>query len=154
MKRAPLTELGKLVSIAYRDESGRRRVKRWGVRGAPVLAYDARGKLHVVFGAKVVGDAARAGVDEYARTHWGQRGAGEVSRGRVLERGRDERRLGPVLEITYATTKGTDRETVHYWHTFGDGAKGQFVPPGLFEAAPYVMLRGGSYTVTKHGIVG
>ncbi len=158
-----LVSLGYLVSIAYRDASGRRRVMHWGARRAPIVAYDPAKKaasLVLIFAPSYAGEGTAKGEKEYKRTHWGQAGAGERLAGDVL-RGKAPK-LGTALEITYATSKGADVELVNYWHVFGDygtlALKKAFIPPAVVAATlggrQLVRLDGGTYTVTAHGIVG
>lgn len=158
---APLSMLGELVSIVYKDASGRRRTLRYGARGAPIVAYAASsGRLVLIFGATVKGASSARGAAEYRKKHWGARGDGERLEGSILA-GKAPK-LGTALEITYATRKGGDSSPVNYWHTFGDfgalRAKKAFIPPAVLAAKvggrELVRLEGGSYTVSTHGIVG
>ena len=158
------TVLGFLVAIAYRADDGRRRTMRWGLRDAPLVAYDpakATASLLLIFGPRYAGPSSSAGQREYRRTHWGKTGDGDRLAGTVL--GGSARRLGVALEITYATSKrGDGPRLVDYWHTFGDlgplALKRPFIPPALLVATvggrELARLDGGTYKVTAHGIVG
>jgi hypothetical protein len=164
-KRNPMTPaaalpiLGDLVSIAYKDASGRRRTMKWGARDAPLVAYKGN-RLVLVFRPVVTGRGSAQGAAEYKRMHWGQEGDGDRLDGDVLA-GKAPR-LGVALEITYATRKGSDGAPVNYWHTFGDlGAlrrKKAFIPPIVHAEVcggrELVRLDGGTYTIEEHGIVG
>ncbi len=157
-----LVVLGWGVSLVY-TTGGHRRVKRWGVRDAPIVAYDPAkktGALVLIFAPSIIGKASSRGSKEYKRTHWGQAGDGDRLDGEVLQGVAPYR--GTAKEITYATAKGTDAELVDYWHTFGDygdlSLKTTFTPPRVESAKvggrELWRLSGGSYTVDKHGIVG
>lgn len=156
-----LVLLGRLTLLDYVDASGRVRVLRWAFTRAPLLAYDAGGRLHIVHGRRVTGRASQAARDEYARSHWGQRGEGDALEG--SEALAPFERLGTSRTITYTTTKGADRELVDYVHEWGEGGRGRFVAPvvvrhkcGAKRCAGngLVALAGGSYRVTERGIVG
>ncbi|NBU16713.1 MAG: hypothetical protein EBS48_06825 [Actinobacteria bacterium] len=156
-----LIVLGELVSVRYRPSGGGRQVTiRFSARDAPVLAYGATAKrLAIVYRPRVTGKSSPDARREYARTHWGLAGDGERLAGIVC--GGKARHLGTLTEITYGTRKGSDRETVNYWHVFakpGEGGVARPLPPHLQEGtcAGRAMLRilGGTYTVTTHGIVG
>jgi predicted nucleic acid-binding Zn-ribbon protein len=156
-------ELGKVTCVEWRQD-GRRRKETWSLSSAPILAYTPRaprGGLVVIYPVAVRGRASAAALKEYAKTHWGKHGAGEQIDGdRALE---PLRARGELLAITYTTEKGTDVEPVDYEHKFGDGAKGAWTPPTLLEhrcgskkcsGENMVAIRGGTYRVTSHGIVG
>lgn len=161
---AGLIELGALTSLEYRPmDGGRKRTMRWSLSKAPILAYQSRGRgtLVVVYPVAVVGKSSAAAAKEYAKKHWGRAGAGERTAGDVALAPLDE--LGDIIAITYTTEKAGDADLVDYHHIFGDGAKGEWVPPAVLEHrcnaprcahAGRVALRGGTYSVTTHGIVG
>lgn len=156
------TELGRLTRLTY-DDGRRERVIRWPLRRAPALVYDASRKgpnAAIVYDERPVRAATAAEVREYARTHWGQDGRGEVSAGGVALP--PWRVLGPGLSVTYTTRKGS-AELVDWVHPWGEGGPRRFVPPTVLLhecAAPKcaargrVSLRGGSYHVSERGIVG
>lgn len=157
---AGLVLLGRLTALDYL-EGGRRRALRWAYRSAPLLAYDGAGRLHVVYGRSVVGRASSAERREYARTHWGKAGRGEVIDGQEARAPFDV--LGVSTSITYTTEKGADRELVDYVHEWGEGARGAFTAPtvvahrcsgGRCPGRGLVAISGGSYRVTERGIVG
>lgn len=157
-----LTELGLLTSIGYDD--GRRRTLYWNLKTAPILAYDTRGRLFIVYQSKkVVRPSLPSEMKEYRRTHWGAKGRGDVRGG--------GRAVGPFLplgegtSIQYTTKKGTDRELVNYVHEWGEGGPRTFKRPTLVfhdcrncaprcRAAGSFALSGGTYKVTERGIVG
>ena len=158
---AALVVLGDLVSIVHKPPTGRRRTLRWGARDAPIVAYaPSTGRLVLVFGAELAGKSSAPASKEYRRTHWGAAGAGERLEGQIL--GGTGKKLGPAIEITYATKKGADPALVNYWHKFGDHGDGSkarpFIPPAVVAATVkgllLVRLDGGSYRVGEHGIVG
>ncbi len=154
--REILTELGSLAEIVYLEKK-RRRVLRFGERSAPCLAFSSANpsRLVILFAPRVVGRASKEEHARYVRVHWGQLGKGQRVEGKSLE-GKAPA-LGPVVEITYVTRKGS-AELVNWWHTFGDGGRGPFVAPSLIGEKHggklFVALRGGSYTVNDRGIVG
>lgn len=152
---ASLVALGKLTALEF-EARGRRRVFRWGLRSAPILAYDDAGRLHVVFASHVIGKASKEGASEYARTHWGQKGRGAELDGKCLAGPfRGAERLGRSTRITYTTRKGSDPEPTDYVHEWGDGAKGgRFVAPVVVAQRGMIALSGGTYRVTSRGIVG
>ena len=156
LKPGDLVELGLMTFVAWLDASGRRRVRRWGLRSAPILAYDREGRLSVVYGDRPAGKATAEGAASYKRTHWGQRGQGERVAGSRLEGA--AKTLGTAVEVIYTTRKGIDAEPVDYWHVFGEGARGAWKPPTLVHdpklAGDPLAFRGGSYRVTERGIVG
>lgn len=130
------------------------------MRKAPLLAYDARGKLHIVYRPRVVGRASEASEAEYERVHWGERGRGQILDG--VEARAPFRDLGVAEIITYTTRKG-DPELVDWVHTFGEGARGSWIPPMVREhvcqkkscaGSGTIRLVGGTYRVTERGIVG
>lgn len=152
------TELGRLTELRWR-EGRRERVRRWGVRSAPSLVYDARGRLFVVYRGAELAPATVMQRREYERTHWGARGrgmvlAGELARGPFVV-------LGQSTSITYTTRKGsTWADWVHAW---GEGATGAWKAPSVVEhrckvrgceAEGLLALRSGTYRVTADGIVG
>jgi hypothetical protein len=154
------TALGLLTRLTYAGEGGRERVLRWGLRGAPTLVYDDRGRMAIAYGKAPVRAATGQERREYARTHWGRAGQGEVLSGSVALP--PFRELGPALVITYTTAKGS-AEVADWVHPFGEGARGKWAPPRVVEhvcrgarcaAKGRVSLRGGTYRVTDRGIVG
>lgn len=160
-----LVELGKLTKLVARDAAtGRQRVMRWGLRKAPILAYDAhapRANMLIVYPVGRRGQASAAAVHEYARTHWGKSGKG--SRVDGLRALAPLATIGPAIQIVYTTEKGGDAAPTDYEHDFGEGSRGAWTPPAVVEhackakkcdAAGMVALRGGSYRVTDRGIVG
>jgi hypothetical protein len=155
--------LGVLVRLTYLDESGRERALRFGLRSGPQCAYDARGRLYLVY---VTGRAVRPATDkevaEYTKTHWGDAGKGSVYAGGVAVP--PFRRLGPSVAITYAAKKGPGdmKDWIHPWGEGGRSAR--FTPPTVLvhtcqkgakcAAHGRVCLHGGTYRVTARGIVG
>jgi hypothetical protein len=161
---AGLIQLGALTRVLYKPSGGgHARAIRWPLRSAPILAYagDGRGTLTIVYPVSVVGKSSSAAAKEYAKTHWGRAGAGERIAGYAALAPLEE--LGELVSITYTTEKGGDAAPVDYEHEFGDGARGAWTPPTLLEHrctargcvhASRCALRGGTYRVTSHGIVG
>jgi hypothetical protein len=155
-----LVELGKLTRLDYEDERGRVRALRFGLRSAPSLAYDDAGRLHVAYVKAAVRNVTAKELREYARTHWGEEGTGNVRAVNVALP--PFRRLGKGLSVTYTTRKGGDGELVDYVHPWGEGARGKWAPPIVVVHAcqrrcagvGQIALRGGTYRVTERGIVG
>ncbi|HVH45014.1 MAG TPA: hypothetical protein VM925_21825, partial [Labilithrix sp.] len=91
-----LVELGKLTELTW--EGGGKR--QWSLSRAPSLIYDESGRrLLIVYASRSVGEATSAETREYARTHWGQRGLGDVRAGDVAVP--PWRELGRGISITY-----------------------------------------------------
>jgi len=162
--RGALTLLGLLTRLQVQ---GLRKVLvlRWGLKRAPLLAYDEDGRLHVVYRGKVERAATAAERREYERSHWGAPAAGKVVGGGVAVGPFVD--LGAVHAITYTTRKGADAAPVDYVHDFGEGSSKPLVRPRLVAhdckkghcgprcaAADALDLHGGSYRVTERGIVG
>ncbi len=157
-----LVELGKLTRLVYEGEGGRKPSElRWSLRSAPTLAYDKAGRLFIVYGGGRVRSANAKERAEYARTHWGQVGPGEVRAASMACA--PLRRLGKGLSVTYTTRKGGDTDLVDYEHPWGEGARGAWTPPVVVAhrcGAPkcagmgMIALVGGTYRVTERGIVG
>jgi hypothetical protein len=133
----------------------------WSLRDAPVLAYDDRGRLFIVYVGKVVRSSSTSELREYARTHWGAKGRGDCRGGSIADPPFVSH--GSSRSIQYTTRKGSDRELVDYVHAWGEGGSGKLVPPRVLEhdcgkpRCPWtgaLALAGGSYTVTERGIVG
>lgn len=155
----PLVMLGLLTAITWQD-GGKVRKREWSLSTAPSLVYDDQGHLFIVYGARRIGEATKAETREYARTHWGQRGLGELSHGDPAPE--PLRELGRGVSITYTTRKGS-RELVDWVHEWGEGARGRWVAPRVVEhvcrdtscaGRARIALRGGTYRVTERGIVG
>lgn len=145
-----LTELGLLTCLENRDN-----VIAWGVRSAPVLAYNARGRLFIVYPGKVLRPASPAELRKYASTHDGSIGGG-LNRDARLASGPFVT-VSPGVTITYTTKKGRDAKLTDYVHKWGK------TPPTIVQHdcgkpncawAGALSLRGGSYKVTERGIVG
>ena len=86
----------------------------------------------------------------YAEAHWGDLGNEPV---RELDAAdpRDELTLlGRLAELTYVTSKRGDPPNTHYWHDFS------FRDPPILAFNPdgRLVICGGSYRVTRRGIVG
>lgn len=150
-----LTELGKLTELRWQGGS-----KRWSLATAPSLAYDDSGRLLIVYGMSILGDATDVERREYKRTHWGEAGLGTLEQGDVAKP--PWRELGRGTSITYTTRKGS-RELVDWVHEWGEGARGRWIAPTVVEHAcgaptcagrAKFALRGGTYRVTERGIVG
>lgn len=83
------------------------------------------------------------------RTHWGRSGRGHIVRSRAADpRHGTAVKLGELQEITYRTRKGGDRQLIDYWHTF-EGRK-----PVLAYNDGGLLIAGGDYVITEHGIEG
>jgi hypothetical protein len=155
MASRELIELGRLTAL---DDFV------WSMRGAPILAYDTAGGLHIVYAGERVGPSTKSARGEYARTHWGREGRGSERWGFVAVG--PFKNLGPSRTIQYTTKKGRDRELVDYVHTWGEGSLRRCVPPVVLvhrcgprcgprcAARGSLALSGGSYTVSERGIVG
>lgn len=156
--RGALTMLGLLTGL----ETSRGLVIRWSLKDAPWLAYDAAGRLRIVYPGRVVRGSTDAEIKEYKRTHWDAIPVGKVRSGGVAVAPFVS--LGDAVRIVYTTKKGSDAELVDYVHPFGKrGGAGR---PQLVEhrcaggcvgrcgAAGSLALAGGSYRMTVHGIVG
>lgn len=147
---AALVQLGLLTRLENRDN-----VITWGVRSAPVLAYDGAGRLFIVYPGKILRPSSSGELKEYARTHWGARGRG-VCRDARLASGPFVT-VSPGVSITYTTKKGSAPELVDFVHKWGKA------PPTIVQHdcgkpscawAGALSLRGGGYKVTERGIVG
>ena len=151
--------LGRLTRLAYRTKRQLARtppkVLIWSYRQAPLLAYDARGRLHVVYSERKAGRASERAEEEYARSHWGASGGGRLVEGAEV-RGpfTASERMGLSTSVTYTTKKGEDPELTDYEHAWGEGSLGRFVPPTVCQSHGRVALVGGTYRVTDRGIVG
>jgi hypothetical protein len=89
----------------------------------------------------------------YKEAHWGREPPDGVKRYDVNEP-RDNDHLiglGTVVKIIYLTEKGSDPEVVEYDHDFS-----KRTPPLLAYGSDdgRLYLLGGTYKMTKHGIVG
>lgn len=154
-----LVALGRMTEVRF-VPSGGAGVLRWKLRAAPLLAYDVRGKLVVLYTPRTVRAATAHEIAEYKETHWGQSGHARVS---AAERaGPPWRTLGPALSVTYTTAKA-DSELKDWVHEFGEGGPKKWTPPTLIQhrcasrrcAGEWrLAFRGGSYRVTERGIVG
>jgi hypothetical protein len=160
--RGEIVELGKLTRLEWKTSGGQLASESWGLRSAPILAYDTAGRLFVVHDASASGQpSSEAARKSYARTHWGKRGRAKLAGGVLCEDGRE---LGEGTRIQYTTTKGGDGEPVDYVHDWGEGATQPWTPPIVVRHAcaqgsrcpthDGVALVGGSYRVTERGIVG
>lgn len=122
--------------------------KRWGLRTAPLLAYDREGRLHIVSGRTPRGASSSAARSSYAETHWGNRALGALVEGRELRPPfAAGERLGAGTSIVYTAAKAGP-ELVDYEHAWGARA------PVVVRAHGLYALEGGSYRVTGRGIVG
>jgi hypothetical protein len=161
--RGALQELGVLTCLtsdAYflGRSPAPSRLWSWGLRSAPVLAYDGAGRLFIVYGRRVVAASSKLQRDEYKRIHWGAAGRGELAGGGVAPGPFRDR--GPCLAITYTTKKGTDAAPVDYVHAF-EGERPRIVEhvcrggcASTCAARGALALHGGSYRLEKRGIVG
>ena len=158
-----MTELGRLTRLSARK--GRTCVElAWSLRNAPVLAYDAAKRLHVVYLGPVVRASTPEEIREYERTHWGARSSAKVRRGGVAVGPWTP--IGVGVSITYTTRKGLDASPVDYVHPWGEGGPKAFTAPRIVahrcaggcakrcRAAGSIALCGGSYSVGERGIVG
>jgi hypothetical protein len=100
----------------------------------------------------VADDLLRALQREYARTHGAD--APPPRQLRILRAGDPSDplcELGGLVSITYETLKTRGEaanELAHYVHTFVRRPVLSYTPDGL------LVITGGSYTITKHGIEG
>lgn len=166
-------ELGKLTRLVVTKHPAQKgdvarivAILAWSLRDAPVLAYDERGKLWIVYAGRVVRPSSPQEVKEYRRTHWGAPAKGKVRDGGVAVPPFVE--LGEGGTIIYTTRKAGDGggELVDYVHLFGEGARGKWEPPRVVEhrckggcaascqSRGAIALRGGTYRVDSRGIVG
>lgn len=150
-----LVLLGHLTALEWIAPNGRKGHVRWPLERAPLLAYDGRGRLHIVTGARSTGVAASsAASSSYASTHWGNVGHGALLEGSELRGPFTARDLvGRGTRVTYTTTKGGSRVT-DYEHEWGEGARGAWRPPEVMRSGSAFALSGGTYRVTSRGIVG
>lgn len=160
-----LVELGRMTELEVEQAPDRKiHVMRWAYDRAPILAYDARGRLFVVYGAQASGKATAEEDAEYKLSHWGKSPHGKVYSATIAER--PLVLVGVSTRIVYTTKKGRDVELTDYVHAWGEGA-----PMGTKVEAPRVYehrcqaragckenralcIVGGSYRVTPDGIVG
>ena len=134
----------------------------WPVNAAPMLAYDTRGRLFIVYPETPAGRATPRERASYARTHWGAPGQGKATEGVIAEG--PFKALPASKSITYTTKKGSDGEQVDYVHAWGEGGRGAFTPPTVVAHVCQngrkcpgwrrIALIGGTYRVTERGIVG
>ncbi|MEJ7812895.1 MAG: hypothetical protein WKG32_20945 [Gemmatimonadaceae bacterium] len=151
-----LVELGILTALEQADGT----VLAWKTKVAPVLSYDERRRLFVVYVGKVARPSSRAERRSYARTHWGKAGRGDCRNGAIAPG--PFRSHGRGARIIYTTRKGADRELVEYVHEWAEG--GGTAPEVLEHACRgcgprcaakgAITLHGGSYKVEDRGIVG
>lgn len=94
-------------------------------------------------------DVAKA-IAAYKRVHWGREGTG---RARVIDAPNPffavPVELGELVQVVYRTKKGLDREWVEYFHDFERER-----PRLAFNSPSGLLILGGSYRVTTHGIEG
>jgi hypothetical protein len=150
--KGALVTLGALTELEFRARGGTLSVWRWSLRSAPVLAYDTRGRLFIVYGARPSGRASAAARREYERTHWGLPGAGDELAGTLIAGSAPT--VGVSTRITYTTRKGDDPALVDYVHRWGEGASGVWEAPVIVCQGERVALAGGTYKVNDRGIVG
>lgn len=149
-----LVELGRLTALEVRSRVGNTvSSSKWSPRSAPILAYDLRGRLFIVYVDNVTTRAARSSeTSRYKRTHWGQEGRGALVGGAILTG--SCKVWGVGTRITYTTKKGDDRELVDYVHDWGEGATSAWEPPLVVAHGTRFALAGGTYRVDTRGIVG
>lgn len=141
------TLMGALTELVYEDAKGKIVKRRWPMRGAPALVYDGRGRLEIVYAPRPAGEASAKAIREYQRTHWGDPGKGESLEG---ERARKPLvKIGKLVAVTYTIRKGNSAMT-DWEHTF-EGTKPSLL---MHLRSGRFALRGGSYKVRAHGIVG
>jgi hypothetical protein len=88
-------------------------------------------------------------LDEYERTHWGERGNRSVRAGRAADpRFGTLTKMGDVVSITYRTKKGGDRGLTDYEHEF-EGRR-----PTLAYNDGGLIIVGGDYKIAEEGIDG
>lgn len=160
-----LVELGRMTELEVEQAPDRKiHAMRWDYARAPILAYDQRGRLFVVYGAHATGKASAEEDAEYKRSHWGKSPHGRVYSATIAER--PLVLVGTSTRITYTTKKGRDIELTDYVHAWGEGAAfgTKVEPPRIFEHRcksgagckenRALCIVGGSYRVTPDGIVG
>lgn len=160
-----LVELGRMTELEVEQAPDRKiHAMRWDYARAPILAYDQRGRLFVVYGAHATGKASAEEDAEYKRSHWGKSPHGRVYSATIAER--PLVLVGTSTRITYTTKKGRDVELTDYVHAWGEGAAfgTKVEPPRVFEHRcksgagckenRALCIVGGSYRVTPDGIVG
>lgn len=159
-RRKGCVELGKLTRISWKGGS-----RAWSLERAPSLVYTPQGRLLLVYDAQPTkAKAPLAALASYVRKHWGslpssaRLSEGDVAKAPFVV-------LGEGVDITY-TTRKDGRKLVDYVHRWGDtvdGVDSGFAPPVVEEHAcgkagcaseGRLALRGGTYRVTDHGIVG
>jgi hypothetical protein len=90
-----------------------------------------------------------AAAREYTRSHWGQSGKGGLVRvGAANPSHGTAVKLGTLRRVDYETTKGDDKEITIYWHKF-EGRR-----PTLLYNAGGLIIAGGDYEISEHGIEG
>jgi hypothetical protein len=160
-----LVELGRMTELEVEQAPDRKiHAMRWDYARAPILAYDQRGRLFVVYGAHASGKASAEEDAEYRRSHWGKSPHGRVYSATIAER--PLALVGTSTRITYTTKKGRDVELTDYVHAWGEGAAfgTKVEPPRVYEHRcksgagckenRALCIVGGSYRVTPDGIVG
>lgn len=148
-----LVELGRLTALEVKSRiGGTVSSAKWSVRAAPILAYDLRGRLFIVYVDGGARQAARSERSRYRATHWGQEGRGELRDGAIVSGSCAVWGVG--TRITYTTKKGEDRELVDYVHDWGEGATSAWEPPLVVRHGAKFALAGGTYRVDTRGIVG
>jgi hypothetical protein len=86
---------------------------------------------------------------EYTRSHWGERGRRHVVRtGAPNPAHGTATKLGRLHSVTYETRKKGDREATLYEHEF-EGRR-----PTLVYNAGGLLIAGGDYEISEHGIEG
>lgn len=153
--RGTLTELGRLVEMTLasaREGKLPAHKETIAFHGRARLCTNARGRLIIVSGP--AGAAMhRAATDaralkKYVREHWGRRGKGKVETFDAANPSVPHERIAEIATVVYATKKGKDRGTVEYVHDFGTPR------PVLARNATGLLVLGGKYRMTTHGIVG
>lgn len=165
--RKGCVELGKLTRITWKG--AKRGGRAWSLEQAPSLVYTPQGRLLIVYDAQPTKTkASLAALASYVRKHWGslpsstRLSEGDVAKAPFVA-------LGEGVDITY-TTRKDGRKLVDYVHRWGDTVDGTaderepgFSAPVVEEHAcgnagcaseGRLALRGGTYRVTDHGIVG
>ena len=145
---AHLVALGWLTELVLEPSGRTVRIPR-----GTLLAYDPRAKklgLVLVYGCRTSkARAPSSAAKEYARTHWGERGAWGISSGEAPDARKGAPVVGALRSITYTTKKGGDFSLTDYIHPF------EGILPTLVEGSRgRVQIHGGSYRVTSRGIVG
>lgn len=125
---------------------------RRAVRAMPAGAMRTRA-LAALEDPDLSSSARLAAAKEYAKTHWGAPGKARLVESRCADPGASILvKLGRLTYVEYETTKRGDPPRTFYQHDFA-----RPYPELTYSTEDDgggLVIVGGGYTVTKHGIVG